>query len=77
MSGFAQVDARLNKVLIRGTKMQAEVQEAVTGASVDIGTEDVTQLTISLADPGLDIANAQIATIGATCVYEDLNMAIA
>lgn len=58
------LDGRLGKLLVRGAQLGADVAEAVTAASLDLTTSEVSELSLSIADPGLKLLAARLFTAG-------------
>ncbi len=75
--------AELGRVLVRGARLQAGVQELVTAASVGWSTTEVTQMSLTVEDPGFQLWHSGLFALHTTVTYrptsfrEDLRLRIA
>lgn len=67
---------RLGALTLRGAKLRADVAEQVTGAPLDLGTEQVTELTLTVEDPDLRLLRTGLFALGTPVDYEDLRLVI-
>lgn len=71
-------DDRLAPLTFRGAKLNLEVSQAVVGGPrLRMSTTGVTELTIDVADPGLQIAASGRLAPPAVVTYEDLRLVVA
>lgn len=60
------VDGRIGTLYARGGKLATNVVEAVTSASIDLSTSEVSQLNLTLSDPGLVLLEQRLFQAGTT-----------
>lgn len=73
---------RLGYVMVHGAKLQAEVADAVTAATLSWSTSEVTQLSLTVEDPGFKLWRSGLFEKGTAVLYREpdmggLNMRIA
>lgn len=66
--------SRLGRLLIRGTGLPKNISEAVTEASLSWATDAITQLSLSLADPGFAIWKTALFEKGTQLRYREPGM---
>lgn len=62
---------RLGRLFIRGTKLRAQVASAVTSAGLSWSTEEVTQLSLTLADPAFELWRTAEFKKGSRVIYKE------
>lgn len=72
----APVD-RLAGVILRGRTLTADLREAVTSATLSLGTEEVSELTLTLIDEGLKLASSGLIVTDTSVDLDDLRLLIA
>lgn len=72
MSGPLAALNQIDKIIFRGAKFHQNVAAAVTDASVSLGVDQVTDLSVTFADPHLDLALSNHITLGAQVLVEEL-----
>ena len=76
-------EGRIGRLLVRGARVKANVVRAVLDATLDLSTSAVTQLSLTLADPDLDLLGARLFTpgddrkAGSRVDYLDLELEVA
>lgn len=68
---------QLDKITFRGAKFHENIAAAVTDASVSLGTDQVSELSVTFADPALDLALSDHITLGTSVLIEELMMKVA
>ena len=75
-AAFAR-DERLSALTFRGAGLRAEVAEAVIGSpTVSLAIDEVTQVQLTVVDPGLPLAFGGYIRIGSLLMYEDLRLIV-
>lgn len=67
----------LSAVKFRGKSLAANVVDAVVDASVEYGIDQVTELDLTIADPGLRLQASGLFVEGTSVDYADLNLTVA
>lgn len=68
---------RVSKLMVRGRTLHADVADAVLSGSVDLSTEQVSQINLEFDDPGLRLLGTGLMSTGGQCDYSDLHMVVA
>lgn len=53
-------DDRLERLLVRGSKFKADVARRITSASLDLTTDGVSELKLTVSDPDLELLEAKL-----------------
>lgn len=61
----------LGKVIVRGSTLRVQVAEAVTEASISWATDQVTELSLTIEDPGFKIWRTAQFTMGTFVLYRN------
>ena len=67
---------RLAAVILRGKNLTGDLRDAVIGASLSIGTDEVTELSLTFVDPDLRIARTGLVTTDASVDLLDLRLLV-
>lgn len=70
------VDDRLGRVRFLGKSMRADLRAAVTDATLDSGTDRVSELTFILAAPGLDLLGEGLFRMRTAVDFEGLRLEV-
>lgn len=62
---------RLGKVWFHGSRLQGDLAEAVTDASFSWATDAITQLSLTITDPGFEIFRTGLLTKGVAVLYRE------
>lgn len=65
-------DGRIGELIIRGRRVKADVAEAVTEGTVELSTDQITQLTMTLADDDEALLKSQLLAPGGSVDFGDL-----
>ena len=65
---------RLSSLIVRGSKLSAQVQEAVTSATLSWSTTEVTQLSLTLADPGFELWRDAVFAKGSKIIFRQAGL---
>jgi len=66
----------LDDLLVMGTKLKTNIQDNVTKASIELTTDQVSQITIDLVDPGFKILKSGIFNPKTPVRYQKLNFIV-
>lgn len=65
---------RLGQVIVHGGKLRENITQAVTGASLTWSVTEVTQLALTVADPGFDLWRDGVFAKGVAVAYREPGM---
>lgn len=77
MTSAMAVTTDLDALIFRGTTLRRSLGDAVTAADIDMSTEQVTQLDVTMEDPYFAILNRGLLDNGIYVDYHELRMLIA
>lgn len=75
-NSLVDVRGRLASITVGDAKLQADIVEAVSRATLDFGTDAVTELTIEVEDPGLQLMRA-LPRLNTPVRFGDLRLVVA
>jgi cell wall-associated NlpC family hydrolase len=58
------LDGRIGALIVRGNQLRADLAEAITGATLDLSTSEVSQLTMTISDPELKLLASKLFDAG-------------
>lgn len=67
----------LTSVLVQSAKLRSDIKDSVTSATIELSTDQVSQLTFEMIDPSFSILKSGIFTIGNSVKYGDLSFLVA
>lgn len=67
---------RLAAITLRGANLRADIAEQVTAAPIDLGTDQVTELSLIVEDPDLRLLRTGLFALGTPVDYGDLRLLI-
>jgi hypothetical protein len=67
----------IDRVRVLGSKLNVELRDALTSATIDMSMDQVTQLTMTFADPGWKALRAGAGIVGSRVDFDDFRLQIA
>lgn len=66
--------SKLQALIVRGNRLSARVQDAVTSASLSWSTTEITQLSLTVADPGFELWREAVFAKGSTMIFRQAGL---
>jgi hypothetical protein len=69
-------DSMFQGIILRGAKLKTDISQAITSASIDMSTDEVSQLTVNIEDPYFKILGSGTMALNTAVDYQDLKFQI-
>lgn len=67
---------RIDSVTIKGRRLLSGVIESVTGVELDLSTNEVSQMSITVEDPGFEVLKSGFFDVGSAVNYKGLQLVV-